>query len=299
MKILITGGTTFVSRYTAEFFINEGHEVYVMNRGSRTQPEGAKLIKCDRLDCGDLLRNKHFDAVLDITAYTPEHIKGLLDSGASFDTYILVSSSAVYPETNPQPFSEEQNCGKNSIWGDYGINKLNAENYLRERVPRAYIIRPPYFYGKYDNLYREAFVFDCAAENRPFYIPGNGDMKLHFFNVEDFCRFIRIILSEKPERTIFNVGNPDTVTIREWVTMCYNAAGKEPTFVSVDKSVFQRNYFCFYDYEYVLDVSAQNELMPDTIPLYDGLKAEFEWYKDNTDSIYRRNPYIEFIQNNL
>ena len=136
MKILITGGTTFVSRYTAEFFINEGHEVYVMNRGSRTQPEGAKLIKCDRLDCGDLLRNKHFDAVLDITAYTPEHIKGLLDSGASFDTYILVSSSAVYPETNPQPFSEEQNCGKNSIWGDYGINKLNAENYLRKRVPR-------------------------------------------------------------------------------------------------------------------------------------------------------------------
>ena len=124
-------------------------------------------------------------------------------------------------------------------------------------------------------------------------------MKLQFFNVEDFFRFIRIILSEKPERTIFNIGNPDTVTIREWVTMCYNAAGKEPTFVSVDKSVFQRNYFCFYDYEYVLDVSAQNELMPDTIPLYDGLKAEFEWYKDNTDSIYRRNPYIEFIKNNL
>ena len=299
MKILITGGTTFVSRFTAEYFIKQGHDVSVMNRGSRPQPEGARLIKCDRMDCADTLRNEHFDTVLDITAYTPEHIKGLLDSGMSFDNYILVSSSAVYPETNPQLFSENQSCGKNSIWGDYGINKLNAEIYLREKVPGAYILRPPYFYGKYDNLYREAFVFDCAMADRPFYIPGNGDMKLQFFNVEDFCRFITIILSEKPERKIFNVGNPETVSIRNWVTLCYNAAGKEPSFISVDKSVFQRFYFCFYDYEYVLDVTAQTALMPDTISLSEGIKAEFEWYKNNTDSVYRKNPYIEYIDNNL
>lgn len=37
MKILITGGTTFVSRYVAEHFVSKGDEVFVLNRNSRPQ----------------------------------------------------------------------------------------------------------------------------------------------------------------------------------------------------------------------------------------------------------------------
>ena len=37
MKILITGGTTFVSKYTAEYFVSFGNDVVVLNRGSREQ----------------------------------------------------------------------------------------------------------------------------------------------------------------------------------------------------------------------------------------------------------------------
>ena len=32
MNILVTGGTVFASRYTAEFFAAKGHDVYVLNR---------------------------------------------------------------------------------------------------------------------------------------------------------------------------------------------------------------------------------------------------------------------------
>ena len=126
MKILITGGTTFVSKFTAEYFVKKGNEVYVLNRNSRKQIEGVLLINCDRTQLGDILKGEHFDVILDITAYTEEHVKSLLDSGVEFDDYIFISSSAVYPETNTQPFTEEQPCGKNSIWGDYGIHKLRA-----------------------------------------------------------------------------------------------------------------------------------------------------------------------------
>lgn len=31
-KILITGGTVFVSRFVASFFVQKGGEVYVLNR---------------------------------------------------------------------------------------------------------------------------------------------------------------------------------------------------------------------------------------------------------------------------
>ncbi|MCQ2514777.1 MAG: NAD-dependent epimerase/dehydratase family protein [Ruminococcus sp.] len=299
MKILVTGGTTFVSKYVAEYFVTKGNDVTVINRNSRTQVNGVTLINCDRTNLGSVLKGVHFDIIIDVTAYTKEHIETLLSSGVSFDDYIFISSSAVYPETNKQPFTEEQICGKNSIWGDYGTNKLEAEKMLISRFPKSYILRPPYFYGIYENLYREAFPFDCAMNNRKFYLPDNGNMKLQFFNVRDLCKFIQIILDKHPDNHIFNVGNKETVTVKEWVKLCYKVAGKSADFVNVDKSISQRDYFCFYDYEYVLDVSKQNELMPDTIPLEQGLKDEFEWYKNNLESVYNRKPYIEYIDKNL
>ena len=36
MKILITGGTTFVSRYAAEHFVSKGEEVFVLNQKQQT-----------------------------------------------------------------------------------------------------------------------------------------------------------------------------------------------------------------------------------------------------------------------
>lgn len=32
MKVLITGGTTFVSKFTAEYFVKKNSDVYVLNR---------------------------------------------------------------------------------------------------------------------------------------------------------------------------------------------------------------------------------------------------------------------------
>ena len=74
MKMLITGGTVFVSRFTAEYFARRGHEVYVINRGSRPQPDGVTLIKSDRHLLKGSLKSLHFDAVLDICAYNEKDI---------------------------------------------------------------------------------------------------------------------------------------------------------------------------------------------------------------------------------
>lgn len=298
MKILVCGGTVFASKYTAKYFRDKGNEVYVLNRNTRPQLDGVRLISGDRHSLGDVLKSYHFDAVLDVTSYNKHDIECLTDSLGGFDNYIMVSSSAVYPETLKCPFKESDPCGANVFWGDYGTNKIEAEKYLQNKVTNAYIIRPPYLYGEMNNLYREAFVFDCAEADRPFYIPGNGEMRLQFFDIDDICRFMEILLQKQPEQHVFNVGNPETVTVSEWIRRCYEVLGKKPRFEYVDKEIPQRSYFPFYDYEYVLDVSGQKYLMPDTKPMEKGLCESYEWYKNNRSAVIKK-PLINFIDENF
>ena len=298
MNILVTGGTVFVSRFTAEYFARRGDRVYVLNRGSRPQPDGVTPILADRHALGDRLMGIHFDAVLDITAYTAEDVRALLDALESFDDYILVSSSAVYPDTNPQPFTEDQPCGPNIHWGAYGTNKLAAEEALLSRAPGAYILRPPYLYGPMENLYRSPYVFECAESGRPFPIPGDGQMGLQFFHVEDLCRFMEALLARRPDQHIFNVGNPEPVSIREWAQLCYDAAGIPLSAISLGEDHPRWAYFPFRDYEYQLDVSKQAKLLPTLKPLSEGLREEYDWFRAHREEV-RRKDYISYIDEHL
>ena len=54
-KILITGGTTFVSKYAAQYFSEHNYEVYVLNRNTKPQIQGVTLIEGDRHELGDAL----------------------------------------------------------------------------------------------------------------------------------------------------------------------------------------------------------------------------------------------------
>jgi len=297
-KVLVTGGTQFVSRYIAEYYVDKGFEVYVLNRNTKPQSLGVKLIDADRHRLSNVLKEHHFDVVFDVTAYNDVDVDLLLDGLGTFGDYILISSSAVYPETAQQPFSEDTPIGDNKVWGDYSTGKIQAEKTLLGRVSNAYILRPPYLYGEGNNVYREGFVFDCATRARGFYLPKDGAMKLQFFYVKDLCRFMDILIEKHPKQRIYNVGNEEPISVKDWAELCYKVAGKTAEFVNVYKNIDQRQYFSFYDYEYVLDVSDQKVLMPYTTPLADGLRASFAWFVNNRDKVNIK-PFIEFIDNNL
>ena len=296
-KMLVTGGTVFVSRYIAEYYAANGYDVYVLNRNTKEQSKGVTLIEADRHNLGDILRKYHFDVVID-TAYTSNDVELLLDALGDYKEYILISSSAVYPEYASQPIKEDTTLCINKYWGKYGTEKIEAETALQKRNPNAYILRPPYLYGPMNNVYREAFVFDCALTDRKFYLPKDGDMKLQFFHVHDLCRFIDVLLNVKPQQRVFNVGNKNAVSIREWVELCYRVIGKEVVFQNVYEDIEQRNYFSFYDYEYYLDVSRQYELMKNVKPLEEGLREALEWYTNNTNKVNKK-AYIDYIESNL
>ena len=298
-KLLVTGGTVFVSKYVAEYFSNKNeYEVFVLNRNNHPQPANTKLINLDRKDLQDKLKKYNFDIVLDITSYNKNDVQGIYESVGDVPDYIFLSSSAVYPETEEQPFMENAKVGFNKFWKDYGMNKIEAEEYLRSVKPDSYIIRPPYLYGPENNVYREAFVFECAENNRPFYIPSNGDMKLQFFYIEDLCKIIEKIIKTHPEEKIFNVGNEESVSIKEWIKLCYEVVGKDVIFKNVNEEIEQRNYFSFYNYEYKLDITRQKNLLKETTNLKEGLRESYCWYKNNKDKVNRK-AYLDFINKNF
>ena len=117
-KVLVTGGTVFVSKFAAQYFVDKGYEVYVLNRNTKPQVENVKLIEADRHAIGDKLKDIHFDLVLDVTAYNEADITDLVSALDSFDTYIMISSSAVYPDTGIQPFKEDTKLAENNS-GDF------------------------------------------------------------------------------------------------------------------------------------------------------------------------------------
>lgn len=297
-KILVTGGTVFVSKFVAQYLVNKGYEVYVLNRGTKEQVVGVHLIQADRNCLTNELKDYYFDVVIDVAAYNKKDIKNLRQALNNYGTYVFISSSAVYPEINSLPFHEEQEIGNNRIWREYGKNKVEAEQYLLQEDPTAYIVRPPYLYGPMQNVYREGFVFDCARENREFYIPKDGKMKLQFFYIEDLAKLLEQIFIQQPKDHIFNVGNTELVDINTFVEICYEIVGTPLNKRYVSNHQNQRDYFCFHEYEYWLDVNRQNELLSGQKDLLQGLAESYKWYLIHENEVNKKE-YLSFIDANF
>ena len=91
-KILVTGGTVFVSRYISEYYVAKGYEVYVLNRNTRKQSNGVILIEADRHHLGELLRDYCFDVVID-TAYNSSDVEMLLDALGEYKEYVFIKTT--------------------------------------------------------------------------------------------------------------------------------------------------------------------------------------------------------------
>ena len=94
--------------------------------------------------------------------------------------------------------------------------------------------------------------------------------KQEVYKNEDLCKIIEKIIKQHPCHHIFNVGNEELVDINTFVSLCYKVANKKLETVNVYHHENQRDYFSFYDYEYVLDVSRQKSLLPESyVPGYE------------------------------
>lgn len=291
-KVLVMGGSYFIGKKIVEKLIDSNYEVTVLNRGSKKiENQKIKQIVCDRNNEKEMyatLNNLKFDIVIDVCGLNKKQIEILcksIDINA-LKQFVFISSSAVYSIGELTiPFIETDKVGEN-IWGDYALNKIEAEKYLEDFFKNLkanlIVFRPPYVYGENNYAQRESFIFDHICNNKPIILPDTNP-KLQFIYVCDLANTVVTLLGKNISShiAIYNIGNKTEVTAKEWVIACAEAVGKKADIIEYDYLQGNRairDFFPFLDYDNVLDVSKINLIYSDETDFIVGLKNAYKWY---------------------
>ena len=197
MKLLVLGGTVFLSRAVAADAVARGHEVTCAARGeSGTVPEGARHVKFDRHAPEWTTLEGEWDAVVDV-ARTPSWVASALDHLADAH-WTFVSSISVYadhatpggtPDTLPvlPPITEdvEQDTAEK-----YGASKVACEQDVLARAREALVIRPGLIVGPGDPSGRFAYWPDRLAEGADVLAPESPDRDTQCIDVRDLAAWI-------------------------------------------------------------------------------------------------------------
>lgn len=260
-KILVIGGSGFVGKALIPALVNAGNTVSVLNRGSHLV-EGATQLVADRDNRQDVAKHSAaFDVVIDTSGYTRRQVETAFSVfGGSAGKWIHLSSAAVYRETPGRAPNEEDALGGAEIWGAYGVDKSEADEFLIEQdiCPIA-ILRPPYLYGPNNANDRETFVWSRVLTGRPIIVPGDGTALIQFLHVQDLANIMIHLADTDPgARTVYNVAEPETMNAETWVRRVAAVSGEEPDIISGAThaaDIAARSYFPFRDYPCALDVS--------------------------------------------
>jgi UDP-glucose 4-epimerase len=247
VKIVVTGGAGFIASHIVDAYINEGHEVHVIDDFSTGQeknlnhratvhsldiaePETARLIRqikpdilshhAAQMDVRRSVADPTFDARVNILGFI-----NLLEAAKDVGVRKIIFSSsggAVYGDREPIPANEEHPTIPLS---PYGVSKLTGELYLgyyhlNFGLPFV-ALRYANVYGPRQNSQGEAgvvaiFISQLLAEKTPI-INGDGKQTRDYVFVGDVVRANVVALDASYVGPV-NIGTgreTDVVTICE------------------------------------------------------------------------------------
>ncbi len=189
MKALFVGGTGIISSAISSALVEQGWELYLLNRGNRTErlPEGVKLLRADINDeelVSSLIKDENFDVVADFIAFVPSQVERdtRLFSGRT-KQYIFISSASAYQKPLSDFRITESTPLANPYW-EYSRNKIACEELLMSQYRSngfpVTIVRPSHTYddssiplGVHGNN-GSWQVIKRMLENKPVIIHGDG-----------------------------------------------------------------------------------------------------------------------------
>ena len=157
MRALFIGGTGTISTAISAELLKEGHELWLINRGTRNDalPPGAHIIRADIQDEETVARKLEgltFDVVADFIAFMPEQLERdyrLFRNKTR--QFIYISSASAYQKPLSDYRVNEGTPLANPFWA-YSRNKIAGEDVLmklyREDGFPVTIVRPSHTYSE-------------------------------------------------------------------------------------------------------------------------------------------------------
>ena len=212
MRLLVLGGTQFLSRAVAADAVARGHDVTCGCRGvTGAVPEGAEHVVFDRA-AGPVpadLAATAYDAVVDVTDQ-PGWVRHAV--GAFPDAHwVFVSTINVYDdETTPggtpdtlrlrEPVAEDGQ-GRESPEA-YGGRKVTCERLVREGVASSTVIRPGLIVGPEDPTGRFSYWPARLADGGEVLAPGTPDDDVQVVDVRDLATWIVDCAESRTDRGV-------------------------------------------------------------------------------------------------
>jgi len=246
LRALVVGGSGLLGAPATRALLARGHDVTVIDRGTRPLPEGTARLIADRGDASGLaaaLARRHFDVVLDLLAYDRSDVARLFAvPGFEVGHYLLVSSGQVYlvsAERRP-PFREpdaelpimpepSEDALDFANWR-YGVGKREAEVAARELAvlhgTRATALRLPVVQGAGDASRRLWAYLQRLRDGGPLLLPGGGEDRVRFVWAEDVARGV-VALAEgaTAPAAAYNLSQPDEPRLRDLVSAAAELLG--------------------------------------------------------------------------
>lgn len=252
-SLLIVGGTGVISFAVVNEAVKQGFNVTCINRGkSKNQmlPSEVQVITADyhdRVLIEKKLRNKFFDAVIDVLCYTEEDIDysvSLFKDKCS--QYIFFSSCAVYNKGNGDYECTEESPLINPVW-QYSINKVKCERKLialAEKYKFNYtIVRPAVTYGNTRIPYGitppygyHGTLIQRMLHHKPIILWDDGSAISTITRVEDFAiGLVGLLGNKKAYNEIFHIVGDERHTWKEVIEVLGSILNVSPVYCNVTK----------------------------------------------------------------
>jgi UDP-glucuronate 4-epimerase len=310
MRILVTGGAGFIGSHLVEKLLAAGHEVAILddfNDFYDPQIKHANIAGVakdvtmyhvdvrDRASVRNLFHREKFEIVAHLAAragvrpsiqqpqlYCDTNVSGtlhLLDAASvtGVERFVFASSSSVYGISKKVPFSEDQHLTQ--TLSPYAATKIAAEFFCStySQLYQMRVVALRYFtvYGprQRPDLAIHQFTRRIYA-GQPIEQFGDGTTRRDYTYIDDVIQGTMAALKyEGPLFDIFNLGESDTIQLKDLIAAIENALGKKAKVNRMPEQPGDMPLTC-------ADISKARKLIGynPTTRFSDGLPRFMEWF---------------------
>ena len=276
MKLLVLGGTVFLSKAVAEEAVRRGHDVTCACRGeSGSLPDGVTHLAWDREQPAPAdLAGAAYDAVVDVARH-PSRVRSAV-AALPDAHWVFVSTISVYADTavpggspgvTPElaPITEDVDLSENME--AYGPMKVACEQAVLEGATSAMVVRPGLIVGPGDPSGRFTYWplrVREAGQGGEVLAPGTPDDTVQVIDVRDLAAWI--VDSAERQRTGVYDGIGPVHRFEDLLAQVAEGVGATPTWTWVDQ-------------DFLTEQGVEPWAGPDSLPLwlprpeYDGMLA--------------------------